>query len=95
MNKERLRLRGEIEEAGRDRIVRCVINQDDPFTMYGLLDTLHISSPESIDLIVAFITLRGRGFPLEDLQAWKKRAHAYLRRLVGDERAAGEEQRAN
>jgi hypothetical protein len=34
---QRIRLRSEIEECGRDRIGRCVLKQDDPFTIYALL----------------------------------------------------------
>jgi hypothetical protein len=34
---DRLRLRSEIEQCGKDRIIRCVLKQDDPFTVYGLL----------------------------------------------------------
>jgi hypothetical protein len=81
---DRLRLRSDIEECGRDRIIKFVLRDGDPFTMYGLLDTLHINSPESIELIASFIVMRGRGFPLEDLVAWKKSAHAFLKRLVGE-----------
>ena len=81
---DRIRLKCEIEAAGRDRIVRCVLKQDDPFVMFGLLDTLHISSTESIDLIASFETLRSRGFPLEALVDWKKDAWAYLLHLIGE-----------
>jgi hypothetical protein len=81
---DRLRLRSEIEELGRDRIIKFVLRDGDPFVAFGLLDSLCLNTPESIELIASFIVLRGRGFPLEDLVAWKKSAHAFLKRLVGE-----------
>ena len=74
----------EIEAAGRDRIIRFVLRDGDPFTMYGLLDALHINATESVDLIAAFEVLRARNFPLEALAELKRKARCYLQRLLGE-----------
>ena len=54
----------------------------DPFTMYGVLETLDLRTRESADLIFSFGMLRSRGFPADDLCSWSTRATSYLGRVA-------------
>jgi hypothetical protein len=79
-----LHLRADVERCGRERIIREVLKHNDAATFFGLLEALNSTSPESIDLMTAFILVRLRGYYLEDVRAWRQRVRAYLCRLVGE-----------
>jgi hypothetical protein len=83
-DREIRRLRAEIENLGKEPLIRAAVKRGDPASLCGLIEVLQLTSSEAVDLIAAFLTLRSRGFPFEDLQAWKKRARSCLQRLVGD-----------
>jgi hypothetical protein len=59
---------------GRRQIIRFALRDRDPFTIFGLLETLGFETRESAELVVAFEMLRSRNCPLDDLTAWTVRA---------------------
>jgi hypothetical protein len=69
---------------GRRQIIRFALRARDPFTIFSLLETLGFGTRESADLVFAFEMLRSRGFPLDDLTAWTKRAITYLGSVLDD-----------
>jgi len=66
------------------QLVRFALRDGDPFTIFGLLETLDFRTRESADLVFSFEMLRSRAFPIDDLSAWTRRATDYLRRLLDD-----------
>jgi hypothetical protein len=69
---------------GRRQIISFALRDRDPFTIFGLLETLDFRTRESAELVFAFEMLRSRAFPIDDLTAWTKRAASYLGRVLDD-----------
>jgi hypothetical protein len=70
--------------AARLQMVRFALRDGDPFTIFSLLETVDFKSRESADLVFSFEMLRSRGFPVDDLSNWTKRATGYLGRVLDD-----------
>jgi hypothetical protein len=62
--------------------INFALRTGDPFTMYGVLETLDLRTRETAELIFSFGILRSRGFPADDLSSWATRATNYLGRVV-------------
>ena len=79
-----IRLRTEVEALGRDELVRRAVECGDPASLCGLIEVLQLTSPEAVDLIVAFGTLRYCRADAAAFDAWKRRASAFLLRHIGE-----------
>ena len=79
-----IRLRQEIEQLGRDKFIRRAVESGDPASLCGLIEVLQLTSPEAVDLITAFAMLRYCGAGAAGIEAWKRRASAFLLRHIGE-----------
>jgi hypothetical protein len=73
-----------VEAIGRDELIRRAVEGGPPGSLCGLIQALQITSPEAVDLITAFAMLRYRSAEAADIEAWRRRAAAFLLRYIGD-----------
>jgi hypothetical protein len=69
---------------GRRQLIRFALRDGDPFTIFGMLETLDFRTRESAELVFSFEMLRSRRFPADDLSAWTRRATNYLGGVLDD-----------
>lgn len=86
--REMRRLGAKIEKLGKERLIRVAVERGDPASLCGLIEVLQFTSPEAVELITAFAMLRYSGVGGAGIEAWKRRASAFLLRYIGDEPAA-------
>lgn len=80
---ERLYARLEdISARGRNEFIKAVLECDDFELTISLLDTVRLSSAQTVALLAQLVGLRERGASEADYVAWHSKVMAHLRGLV-------------
>jgi hypothetical protein len=79
-----IRLRDEINQLSSDELTRRAIKRGDPEMLWRLIEVLQLTSPEAVDLVVSYAMLCHRGAGVGAMEAWARRASAFLLRHIGD-----------
>jgi hypothetical protein len=72
----------EISRAGRNEFIRVICECDDWEMTVALLDTMRLTSLDTIGLITDLVALRSTGASDGAHQAWHERAKDHMQRIV-------------
>jgi hypothetical protein len=81
-DQQRRRLRAEIEQVGRDTMIRMALERSDAHGLAALLEILGRNDPDAIDLLTKYVLVH-HGLGHDTADAWRRRAADYLWRLIG------------